>query len=177
MMAHQDGANLDLLKAITSSDIKELCTDITNCLEKHYDFDGIGFFLLENGSTRSLFFTQTVPMDIVQGLEEILPRPSHTKEKANNILIFSKKQGERVVFNLQEHPDSIEPMGIVFPLSIQEQAVGTLALLSKPATIKYLTTEKVSLPSFIPTISGLLANAISHEKKTKKYLCSAFTKH
>ena len=168
MMTHQDGINLDLLKAITSFDIKELCTNITRCLEKHYDFDGIGFFLLVNGSTRTHFFTQTVPKDIVQNLEEIFPSNNQAKETSHNSLIYLKKQGELAIFNLQEYPESIEPMGMAFPLCIQGQALGTLALVAKPATIKELTTEKVSLPSFVPIISGLLSNSISHEKKDKK---------
>ena len=168
MMTHQDGIILDLLKVITSSDIKELCTNITSCLEKHYDFDGIGFFLLVNGSTRTHFFTQTVPKHIVQNLEEIFPGNSQAKETAHSSLFCIEKQGKPAVFNFQEHPESIDPMGIAFPLCFQDQALGTLALVAKPATIKELTTEKVSLPSFVPIISGLLTNAISHEKKDKK---------
>ena len=121
MMTHQHGINLDLLKAITSSDIKELCTNITSCLEKHYDFDGIGFFLLVNGSTRTHFFTQTVPKHIVQSLEEIF----------HNSLICLHKQGKPAIINLQEQPDSTEPMGIAFPLCIQDQSLGTLALMSQ----------------------------------------------
>jgi putative methionine-R-sulfoxide reductase with GAF domain len=168
MMTHQDAINLDLLKVITSSDIKDLCTNITSCLEKHYTFDGIGFFLLVNGSPRTHFFTQTIPNDVVQGLEKILPSISQAKEIKHNNLIYIAKQGDLAVFNLQEYPESIEPMGIAFPLCIQDQALGTMAMVAKPATIKDLMTEKVSLPSFVPIISGLLANAISHEKKDKK---------
>jgi len=168
MMTHQDEINLDLLKVITSSDIKELCANIASCLEKHYSFDGIGFFLLVNGLTRTHFFTQTLPKHIVQNLEEIFPSISQSKETARNSLIYLEKQGELAVFNLHEHPESIEPVGIALPLCIQDQALGTLALMAKPATIKDLTTEKVSLPSFVPIISGLLANAVSHEKKDKK---------
>ena len=168
MMTHQDGMHLDLLKTITSSDIKDLCKNITNYLEKHYDFDGIGFFLMVNGSTRTHFFTQTVSKHIVQNLEEIFPGIGQAKETAHNSLIHLGKQGELTVFNLQDHSESIEPMGIAFPLCIQDQAFGTLALLAKPTTVKEMMTDKVSLPSFVPIISCLLANAISHEKKDKK---------
>lgn len=141
MMTHQDGINLDLLKTITSSDIKEVCTNITSCLEKHYNFDGIGFFLLVNGSTRTHFFTRTVPKHIIQNLEEIFPGNSQPKETAQNSLIYINKQGTPTIFNLQEHPGSIEPMGMAFPLCIQNQALGTLALVAKPATIKDLMAE------------------------------------
>jgi len=168
MMTHQERINLDLLKMITSSDIEKLCFNITSCLEKYYDFDGIGFFLKINGSTRTHFSTKTVPKDIVQGLEEIFPDISQTKEIKHNSLMYLKKEAKITILNLQEHPESIEPMGIAFPLCIQDQALGTLALVAKPATIKDLMTDKVSLPSFVPIISGLLANAISHEKKDKK---------
>jgi putative methionine-R-sulfoxide reductase with GAF domain len=168
MMSHQDEINSDLIRAITSSDIKELCTNVTSCIERHYDVDGIGFFLLVNGLTHTHFFTQTLPKDIVQGLEKILPNMSQTNEIKHNRLICKNKQGNPAVFNLQEHPEAAEPMGIAFPLCFQDQALGTLALLAKPSAIKELTTEKAPLPSFVPIISGLLMNAISHQEKDKQ---------
>ncbi len=167
-MIHQDGINSSLLKTITSSDIKKLCMNITDCLEQYYHFDGVGFFLLDHESTRTFFHSDVVPKKIVQSLEEILTRFNQDKKTADNILYFAKKQDELVVFNPQEHPESIEPMGIAFPLSIREQAMGTLALVTRPETIKDLTPQTPALPSFVPIISGLVANAISHEHKDNK---------
>jgi len=167
-MAFQNGIDSSLLKTITSSDVEELCTNITDCLKQHYPFDGIGFFLRDTESTRSFFHSDVVPKEIVHSLEEILTRFDQTEATASNILYFTQKQGELVVFNPQEHPESIEPMGIAFPLSLQDQTMGTLALVTKPSIIEDLTTETPVMPAFVSIISGLLANAVSHENKDKK---------
>ena len=167
-MIHQDGINSSLLKTITSSDVEKLCMNITDCLKQHYAFDGVGFFLRDTESTRSFFHSDVVQKETVQSLEEILPRFDQTKATANNILCFAQKQGEMVVFNPWEHHESIEPMGIAFPLSINEQTMGTLAFVTKPSIIEDFTTETPVLPAFVPIISGLLANAVSHENKDKK---------
>jgi len=107
-------------------------------------------------------------MDIVQGLVEKLVSIGQAKETAPKKYIYQKKQGELVIFNLQEYSESMDPIGIVFPLCIQDQSLGILALMAESSAIKDLTTERASLPSFVPIISGLLANVISHEKKDKK---------
>ena len=158
----------DLAKMISTHSVEEQCAYIENWLKKHYPLDGIGFFLKEPESTRTHFFTQTVPKDIVQGLKNIFHRISLTNGKEHNNLFYLDKQEDLSVSTFQENPESMEPVGIAFPLCIQDQSLGTLALIAKPSTIKELTTEKMLLPSFVPIISGLLANAISHEKKDKK---------
>ena len=167
-MIHQDEMNSNLLKTITSSDVEELCKNITDCLEQCYHFDGVGFFLLDPESTRTYFHSDVVPKKIVQRLEEILPKFNQDEETADKFLYFAKKQDDLLVFNPQETPESIEPMGIAFPLNFQKHAMGTLALVSRQATIKDLTPQTPALPSFVPVISGLLANALSHENKDKK---------
>jgi hypothetical protein len=123
-MIHQDEINSNLLKTITSSDVEELCMNITDCLEQCYHFDGVGFFLLNPESTRTYFNSDVVPKEFVQRLEEILPKFNQDKETADKFLYFAKKQNDLVVFNAQEHPESIEPMGIAFPLSFREHAMG-----------------------------------------------------
>ena len=167
-MIHQDKINSSLLKTITSSDVKELCMNITDCLEQCYHFDGVGFFLLDSESTRTYFHSDVVPKKFVQRLEEILAKFNQNDETADKFLYFAKKQDDLLVFNPQEPPDSIEPMGIAFPLSFREHAMGILALVSRPETIKDLTLQTPALPSFVPVISGLLANALAHENKDKK---------
>jgi putative methionine-R-sulfoxide reductase with GAF domain len=164
----KDWINSNLLKTITSSDVEELCMNITDCLEQYYHFDGVGFFLLNPESTRTYFHSDVVPKKFVQRLEEILPRFNQDKETADKFLYFAKKQDDLLVFNPQEHPESIEPMGIAFPLSFREHAMGTLALISRPETIKDLASQTPASPSFVTVISGLVANALSHENKDKR---------
>jgi putative methionine-R-sulfoxide reductase with GAF domain len=168
IMIHQDEMNSNLLKTITSSDVEELCKNITDCLEQCYHFDGVGFFLIDPESSRTYFHSDVVPKKFVQRLEEILSKFNQNQETADKFLYLAKKQDDLLVFNPQEDPEPIEPMGIAFPLSFREHTIGTLALISRPETIKDLTPQTTALPSFVSVVSGLVANALSHENKDKK---------
>jgi putative methionine-R-sulfoxide reductase with GAF domain len=168
IMIHQDEINSNLLKTITSSDVEELCLNITDCLEQCYHFDGVGFFLLNPGSTRTYFHSDVVPKQFVQQLEEILAKFNQNEETSGRFLYFAKKQDDLFVFNPQEQSVSMDPLGIAFPLSYQDHAIGIMALVSRPEIIKDLTPQTSALPSFVPVISGLVANALSHENKDQK---------
>jgi len=163
-----DEMNLSLLEMITSNNVAEQCIKIRNWIEQHYHMDGVGFFLRDIQSTRTYFYTEDLPEDIVQGLEENLPEFSQTKEAGNDVLLFGKKQGEIDFYSPHEHPESPKPMGLVFPLTIQDRSIGTLAIVAKSAKNQGLITQLSGLSSFIPLISYLLNNAISHEQKDKK---------
>jgi putative methionine-R-sulfoxide reductase with GAF domain len=167
-MIHQDEISSSLLKTITSSDVEELCMNITDCLEQYYHFDGVGFFLLNPESTRTYFHSDVVPKEFVQRLEEILAKFNQNDETADKFLYFAKKQDDLLVFDPQEQSESIDPIGVAFPLSLREHAMGTLALISRPETIKDLIPQPTALPWFVPVISGLVANALSHENKDKR---------
>jgi putative methionine-R-sulfoxide reductase with GAF domain len=167
-MIHQDEINSNLLKTITSSDVEELCMNITDCLEQFYHFDGVGFFLLNPESTHTYFHSDVLPMQIVCQLEEILTKFNQNQKTADKFLYFAKKQDDLFAFNPQEDPGSTDPLGIAFPLSFREHTMGTLALISQPETIKDLTPQTTALPSFVSVVSGLVANALSHENKDKK---------
>jgi len=172
MMIHEilrkDEMNLNWLEMITSNNVSEQCAKITNWLKQHYHMDGIGFFLQDIQFTRTYFYTEDLSEDIVQGLEETLPRFSQTKEAGNNVLVFGKKQGEINFYRPQEDPELSEPMGMVFPLTFRDRSIGFLALIVKSAKNQSLMTQMSELSSFIPLISYLLNNAISNERKDRK---------
>ena len=164
----QEDINLSLVKMISTNGIEEQCSNITNWLNQHYHLDGIGFFLKDAESTQAHFFTETVPKDVVHNLEDMLLKINQTEEMRKDVLFFAQKQGGLATFRSQEHSDSPETMGIVIPLGVLGRSVGTLALVADPATIQNFSTETYDKLSFIPIISGLLDNAISHELKDNK---------
>jgi hypothetical protein len=119
-MMIQEGCKKDemtssLLDMITAHEIKEQLSKITDWLKQHYHVDGIGFLFEDNGLTRSYFFTETVTKDIVQNLEETLPRAYQTKATAKDVLLFGLKEGKLSFFSLQEDFASLEPMGLTRP--------------------------------------------------------------
>jgi hypothetical protein len=160
--------NLSFLKMISTHNIKEQCSYIENWLKQHYSLDGIGFFLKEPEFTRTHFFTESVPMNVVQKLQEKLINLSQTKEVRSEIMLFTQKDWEFIPFNQIEDPGSLELKGIAIPLEVPGGFVGTLALLSDSETINNFTTEIPSGFPFVPIISMLLNNAHSHEMKDNK---------
>ncbi len=164
----QEDINLSLVKMISTNGIEEQCSNITNWLNQHYPLDGIGYFLKDAESTHAYFFTETVPKDVVHNLEDMLLKINQTEETEKDVLFFAQKQGKLVTFSFREHSGSLEPMGVAIPLGVLGQSVGTLALLTDSATIQNFSTETYDKLSFIPIISGLLDNAVSHELKDNK---------
>jgi hypothetical protein len=164
----KDEMNLSLLEMIGTNDVNQQCDRIRNWLNSYCHFDGIGFLLQDKGSTRNYFYTEAMPMNIVQNLVENLPRFEQNKEKENDVLFFGIKGGELDVFSMQENSKSPEPMGLAIPLIINGRSIGNLALVKKSATVRSLAAETPTLLSFIPLISYLINNSISHEEKNKK---------
>ena len=160
--------NLSLLEMITSNNVAELCTKITHWLEQHYHMSGIGFFLRDSRCTRTFFYTEDLSEDIVQGIEETFPKLSQTKVSKNDVFLFGEKQGEIDFYSPKADSESLKLMGLVFPLTICDRSIGSLAIVEKPANFQGLETQMSRLSSFIPLISYLLNNAISHENKDKK---------
>ena len=164
----KDEINLSLLKMISTHNIEEQCSYIEHWFKQHYPLDGIGFFLKESESTQTHFFTESVPMNVVQNLQEMLISINQTKEAESDVLLFAQKDWEFITFSQIEDPGSLEPMGIAIPLGVPGGFVGTLTLLSDSETIHNFTTEMPSRLSFVPLISMLLNNAYSHEIKDNK---------
>jgi putative methionine-R-sulfoxide reductase with GAF domain len=164
----QEDMNLSLVKMISTNGIEAQCANITNWLNQHYQLDGIGFFLKEAKSTQTHFFTETVPKDVVHNLENMLLKLNQTDERQKDILFFAQKQGELTTFRSQKDSGSAEPMGLAIPLGLLGRSVGTLALVADAATIQEFSTQTSTKQSFIPIISGLLHNAVSHEHKDNK---------
>lgn len=164
----KDEMNLSLLETIVTNDVNQQCANIRNWLKSYYNFDGIGFLLQDKGSTRNYFYTEAMPMKIVQNLVEYLPRFDQAKEKANDVFFFGTKGGRLDVTRLQEDSKSPEAMGLAIPLVIKGRSIGNLALVKKSVTIQNLATETQTLLSFIPLISHLINNSISQEQKDKK---------
>ncbi len=164
----KDEMNSGLLGMFTTCEVEEQCTKISSWLKQHYQIDGIGFFFRKNGTPRAYYFAESVPMNIVQGLEEALSGVDQAEETGEEVSFFGQKEEKIAFFSPQEDHESLEPMGLTISLTTQDRSIATLALIENAAKIQGLTTEKPELLSFIPLISSLIDNAVSHEQKDKK---------
>jgi putative methionine-R-sulfoxide reductase with GAF domain len=164
----QDHSYYDLATLISTHSIEEQCSFIENWLKQQFPLDGIAFFLNESGSTRTHLFTENVPMDVAQNLQEIIIRINQTKEMENEVVLLTKKDWGLIPFSQIGNPGPSEFIGISIPLEILEDIKGTLTLFSDSETIRNFAAETPSKLPFVPLISRLLKNAYSHELKENK---------
>ena len=164
----KDEINLSLAKMIPSGNLEEQCAKISNWLKGQYPLNGIGFFLKEPETTRAHFFTETIPQNIIHNLEEMLIRISQTKAAEKAVLFFAQKEEGFVAFSPRKNPGMLEPTGLIFQLGTLGDSIGALVLVSDPVTIQELISKTPEELSFVPLISSLLNNALSHEQKDSK---------
>lgn len=160
--------NLSLAKMIPEGNLEEQCAKISNWLKGHYPLNGIGFFLKEPETTQAHFFTETIPKNIIHNLEEMLIRISQTEAAEKAVLFFAQKDGGFEAFSPRENPGTLEPMGLIFHLGELGDSMGTLVLVSDSATIQDLISKTPEELTFVPLISSLLNNVLSHEQKDSK---------
>jgi len=160
--------DLSLIQIMPAGNLEEQCFKISNWLKARYPLDGIGFFLKEPDMTRAHFFTETIPKNIVHNLEAMLVRVNHSEAAKKDALFFAQKDGGFVAFSPLENPGTLEPMGLIFPLGALGDATGTLVLLPDSENTLDFTSRTPAEFSFLPLISSLLHNALSHEQKDTK---------
>jgi hypothetical protein len=160
--------DLNLIQIMPAGNLEEQCFRISSWLKAHYPLDCIGFFLKEPETTRAHFFTETIPKNIVHNLEAMLVRVNHSETAKKDALFFAQKDGGFVAFSPLENPGTLEPMGLIFPLGALGDATGTLVLLPDSENTLDFTSRTPAEFSFLPLISSLLHNALSHEQKDTK---------
>ncbi len=163
-----DDINLSLAKMIQTGNIEEECIKISDWLKRQYPLNGIGFFFKNSQTTRAHFFTETIPANMIQNLEDMLLGISRTEAAKKAVLFFGQQEGEFVSFSSRENPGTLRPMGFIFPLGNLGDSMGTLILVPEPPIIQNLTSQKPEEFFFVPLISSLLKNALSHEQKDAK---------
>lgn len=160
--------NLDLGNMVATRNLEEQCSKITLWLKQFYPLNGIGFFLKEPETTRTHFFSETISMDMVQKLQEMILKTDDTIKDEEDTVFFKREDGKFTSFKLHEDPGSMEPIGISIPLGALNRSVGSLILLTDSGTIQNFKTEPSIKSTFLPLVTNLLDNALSHELKDKK---------
>lgn len=162
-----DHTNPGLAKLILTHNIEEQCSVITDWLKQHYNLDSIGFFFKDTRTTRAHFFAQNVPMNMVRQFEALLAGFNRSDEMGQEILFLSQNDEALYMFDSQDPVESTKPIGMAVPLQARDRHIGTLALFADADVLQDLKTKPEGT-SFVPLVSSLLENAISHELKNNK---------
>ena len=164
----KEDVDMKLVQMIPTRNVEEQCSKITKWLKQNYNLEVIGFFLKEPETTRSHFFTETSPVNIVQDLQNMLIRVYQTEETENAVLLFALKREKIEFISLREDLGSFDTLGITIPLGILGRSIGVLALLADSQTIQDIITKIPGRLSFVPLISALLDSAFTNEMNDKK---------
>ena len=106
---------------------------------------------------------------MVQSLEEMLVRVNHSEAAKKDALFFAQKDGGFVAFSPRENPGTLEPMGLDFPFRSPGPTPPApwFCFPIQKTTLEF-TSKTPAEFSFLPLISSLLHNALSHEQKDTK---------
>ena len=162
-----DHTNNDLPKLILTHNIEEQCSVITDWLKQRYNLDVIGFFLKNHWTKESQFFAQNVPMNMAHDFGALLAGDIHSNEDDDEILFFSQNGKALDMFGSKVPYESKQTVGMVLPLQVADRSIGNIALFADANVAQNFITKSEEL-SFLPLISSLLENALSHELKNKK---------
>jgi putative methionine-R-sulfoxide reductase with GAF domain len=162
-----DQAISDLTKLIITHNIEEQCSAITDWLKQHYHLTVIGYSLRDPRTDMDQFHAQNVPLHMAQKMERMLAELNRSDKTAREILLFSQDGEILDMFGAEDPIESAKTIGLVIPLEVRDRSIGTLALFADPVAAQELIAQSEKR-SFLPLLSGLLENTMSHELKDTK---------
>ena len=162
-----DRAIADLAKLVQTDTVAAQCSAITDWLKQHYHLDVIGYSLRDPRTDMDQFFASNVPPDMARKIEGMLAEYNPSDETGREILFFSQDGEPLDMFGSRDPFESAQTIGLAIPLEVRDRSIGTLALFAGANVAQELITQTEMLP-FLPLLSGLIENALTHELKDNK---------
>ena len=149
-------------------EVEKQCAQIATWLKRYYGVSGSAFFLQDSRLGQKFFYSDTVPEDVLQNLQGLLPHLDQAVETEYEAVYLAMRDGNLSIIDDRVHDQSLEQVILATILSTKEHPIGTIALVAESDSVEYLLDKEHRSFWFSPLISNLLDNAISHEEKSKK---------
>lgn len=149
-------------------DVEKQCAQIATWLKRYYGVSGSAFFLQDSRLNQKFLYTDTVPEDVLQNLQTLLPHLHEAVDKEYEAVYLAMRDGNLSIIDDRGHDQSQEQVILATILSTKEHPIGIIALVAESDSVEYLLDKEHRSFWFSPLISNLLDNAISHEEKSKK---------
>lgn len=163
----QGNAISGLTSLILAHNIEDLCGILTEWLKQHYDLDVIGFFFKDDLIPQAHCFVKNDPMNIAHKLEEFLAAFNFPENVDQEILFFSQDGDRLDVSGSGDTVESGEIIGMAVPLKTRDRIIGSMAVSADASVLKDLTAKPEGL-GFLPLVSSLIENSLSHGLKDNK---------
>ena len=159
---------MDWTEMMAEDSVEGRCARIAKWLKRYGHLQGVAFSLQDPRLDRTIVYTETIPEDVLQNLEDILPKLSEAENTTDVTEFMILSGGKLSVTNEPRDYQSTMQAVLAEPLATEAHAIGALALVGKANTINSLLDEQGKSSWVGPLISRLLDNSISHEVKDKK---------
>ena len=159
---------VELAGMLTEVDVEKQCAKIASWLKEHFPVQGIVLLLHRFKTRMPSLHTENVPQDFSKQIHDFFLKQSQPIDPRDEVRAFSLREGEMLPVDVQRVPKSEEPTILAVPLNHENSGLGTLALITDSTAVQDLIGEESELLSFVPFISGMLCNTISHEQDAEK---------
>jgi hypothetical protein len=149
-------------------EVEKQCAQIATWLKRYYGVSGSAFFLQDSRLNQKFLYSDTVPEDLLQNLQGLLPHLHQAVEAEYEAVYLAMRDGNLSIIDDRVHDQSLEQVILATILSTKEHPIGTIALVAESESVEYLLDKEHRSLWFSPLIANLLDNAISHEEKSKK---------
>ena len=153
---------------ISEYEIDRLCEKIADWLKRYCGVSGIAFFLQDSRLSQRFLYTDTVPREILQNLQGLLPHLHQAVDTEYEAVYFAMRDGRLAIIDDQGFDKSPKQIVLATILSTPDHPIGVIALVAKSELVHYLLDQEHRSCWFSPLMSSLLDNAISHEEKKRK---------
>lgn len=153
---------------VTEVDVEKQCARIVSWLKEHFPAQGIVLLLHGSNTRMPSLHTENISKDVLEQIHQFFLKQSQQIEPRDKIGAFSLKEGEMLPVDLQRVSKSEEPIILPVPLNAENSDLGTLALVTDSAAVQSLIGRESELLSFVPIISSILYNTISHQQDAEK---------
>jgi putative methionine-R-sulfoxide reductase with GAF domain len=153
---------------ISEYEVDKQCAKIAKWLKQNCGVSGIVFFLQDSRLSQKFLYRDNVPEDVLKNLQGLLPHLHQAVDTENEAVYFVMRDGNLAIINGHESDKPPAEVVLATILSNQDHPIGIVALIAKSDSVQLLLDEEHRSCWFIPLISSLLDNAISHEEKNRK---------
>ena len=157
-----------LAELIGEYNVEKQCAQIAAWLKQYCNVTGSAFFLQDSRLAQDFRYADTVPEDVLQNLQGLLPHLHQAVDREHEAIFLAVRDAGLSILDDRGHDQSLTQVILATILSTKEYPIGTVALVAESDAVQSLLDEENGSSWFGPLIVNLLDNAISHEEKSKK---------
>ncbi|NIR13827.1 MAG: hypothetical protein GWN86_07695, partial [Desulfobacterales bacterium] len=123
-------------------EVEKQCAQIATWLKRYCGVSGSAFFLQDSRLGRKFLHTDTVPEDVLQNLQGLLPYLQQAVETEYEAIYLAMRDGNLSIMDDRGHDPSLKQVILATILSTKEYPIGIIALVAGSESVQYLLDEE-----------------------------------